>query len=94
MDSAALFKTLTLLRLLAFMVLLYLALGALVERYSTNPESKVRGFFRLLCLPVTKPVSRLLPPGASAQRVLRVSMFVVAALWLVLIVATEALRAA
>lgn len=93
MDSAALFKTLTILRLLAFMVLLYLGLGWLVARYGTRPDSKVRGFFRLLCTPVTKPVSRLLPAGAGEQRVLGVSIGIVAVLWVALIVATEALHA-
>jgi uncharacterized protein YggT (Ycf19 family) len=92
MDSGALVKTLTLLRLLAFMVFLYLALGWLVERYGTRPDSKVRGFFRLICRPVTRPVARLLPRGSGERKVLAVSMGVVACIWVVLILATEALR--
>jgi uncharacterized protein YggT (Ycf19 family) len=94
MDAAALFKILTVLRLLAFMVLIYLGLGWLAERYATRPDSKLRGFFRLLCTPVTRPVARLLPPGAGEGRVLAVSMALVLGVWVVLIVVTEAMRAA
>jgi hypothetical protein len=87
--SPALANLLTLLRLLAFMVLLYLGLGWLAERYATKPDSKVRGFFRLLCTPVTRPVARALGPGAEHRRVLAVSMAVVAGLWIVLVAVTE-----
>jgi hypothetical protein len=90
--DATLFKVFTLLRLLAFMVLLYLGLGWLAERYATRPDSKVRAFFRLLCSPVTRPVSRLVRPGAGEQRVLAVAMGLVGAIWVVLIVATELVR--
>jgi hypothetical protein len=83
---------LKLLRLVAFMVLLYLLLGVLVERYSRKPDSKVKAFFRTLCLPVTKPVARLLSPGAEYRRVLAVSLGVVAGVWVALVAVTEALR--
>jgi hypothetical protein len=85
-------QALTLLRLLAFMVVLYLALGWLVERIVQRPESRLKGFFRLLCSPVTRPVSRLLAPGAAHARVLAVSLGVVGGLWVVLVAASEALR--
>lgn len=94
MDAPALVKTLTLLRLVAFMVLLYLGLGWLSVRYGRNPESKVRAFFRLLCSPITRPVARLMPPGTGEARVLVVSIGIVAGLWLVLVVASEAVQAA
>lgn len=84
-----LLQTLTLLRLVAFMVLLYLALGLLVERFAMRPDSKVRAFFRTLCSPVTRPVSRLLPSGSGERRVLSVSIGLVACVWIALIVATE-----
>jgi uncharacterized protein YggT (Ycf19 family) len=93
MEEPALVKTLTLLRLIAFMVLLYLGLGWFTERYSTRPDSKVRGFFRLLCSPITRPVARLMPSGTGELRVLAVAIGLVAGIWVVLIVATEALRA-
>jgi hypothetical protein len=92
MDST-LVGVFTLLRLLAFMVLLYLGLGWLVERYSTRPDSKVKAFFRLLCSPITRPVSRLLQPGSGERRILAVSIGVVASIWVVLIVVTEVVSA-
>jgi uncharacterized protein YggT (Ycf19 family) len=67
------------------MVLMYLAFAWLVERRSTNPQSKVRAFFRIVCGPVAGPVARFLPPGTSYQRVLVVSMAVVAGVWVLLI---------
>jgi hypothetical protein len=91
--ESPLVSALTLLRLLAFMVLLYLGLGWLTERYVTRPDSKLKGFFRLLCGPVTRLVARAMPGPASQRRLLAVSMGVVAGLWVVLIVVTEVLRA-
>jgi len=88
---ATIAKLVTLLRLLAFMVLIYLGLAWMVERRSQNPESKVRAFFRTLCSPVTGPVGRFLPAGSTYQRVLAVSAGVVAALWVVLIAVDEIL---
>jgi hypothetical protein len=85
-------QALTLLRLLAFMVVLYLALGWLVERYVSRPDSKVKGFFRLLCSPVTRPVGRLLGPGAATTHVLRVSIAIAGGVWAALIVVSEVLR--
>jgi hypothetical protein len=85
-------KLFTLLRLLAFMVLLYLGLGLLTERYVTKPDSKLRAFFRLICSPVTRPIARMLRPGSGERRVLAVSIGVVASIWLVLIVVTEVVR--
>ena len=69
-----LLKIVMVLRLIAFMVLMYLAFAWFVERKSTNPEGKIRAFFRIVCSPVAVPVSRMLGPGASYQRVLVVSM--------------------
>lgn len=91
MEEPALLKTLTLLRLLAFMVVLYLGLGWLAERYVTRPDSKLKGFFRLLASPVTKLVARRMP-GSGERKVLAVSIGLVASLWLVLIVMTEVVR--
>jgi uncharacterized protein YggT (Ycf19 family) len=88
----ALLKIVTVLRLLSFMVVLYLALGWLAERYARKPDGKVRGFFRLVCRPVTAPIARLLPSGAGERRVLEVSLGVVGGLWVVLIIVSEALR--
>jgi uncharacterized protein YggT (Ycf19 family) len=93
MPPDRLFQLFTLLRQLAFMVLLYLALGWLAERYVTKPDSKLRAFFRLICSPVTRPVSRILSSDAQPQRVLAVSMAIVGGVWIALIAVSEALAA-
>jgi uncharacterized protein YggT (Ycf19 family) len=83
-------KLVTMLRLLAFMVLVYLLLAWMVERNSRNPKSKVRAFFRTLCSPATGLAARFLP-GADQDRLLKVSAGVVAAVWVVLIALDEVL---
>lgn len=91
MDAFALFKVVTLLRLVAFMVLVYLGFGLLVERYSRRPGSQLKAFARTVCSPVTRPVARWLAPSSDHWRVLVVSIAVVTALWAVTIVAGRAL---
>jgi len=83
-------KLATLLRLLAFMVLVYLLLAWMVERNSRNPQGKVRAFFRILTSPVTGLAARYLP-GADQDRLLKVSAGVVAAVWVVMIALDELL---
>ena len=84
-----LLKIVMVLRLIAFMVLMYLALAWFVERKSTNPEGKIRAFFRIVCSPVAVPVWRMLGSGASYERVLVVSMLLVGATWAMLIALNE-----
>jgi uncharacterized protein YggT (Ycf19 family) len=84
----------TLLRLVSFMVLVYLLLGLLVEVNSRKPDSKLKAFFRLVCSPVTRPVSRLVAEGTTHVRLLAVSIGVVGVLWVVSIVLSDVLRAA
>lgn len=86
-------KVVTLLRFLAFMVLVYVGLGWVVERYSRVPGSRLKGFFRLVCSPVTRPVARFLPSGTAHGRVLAVTFGLVAALWVVFVALDQALRA-
>ena len=85
-------KILTLLRLVAFMVIVYLAFGLLVERYSKKPDSQLKAFARIVCSPVTRPVARHLAPGADQRRLLLVGMAVVAAFWAVVVVLDAVLR--
>lgn len=87
-------KILTLLRLVAFMVLVYLAFGLLVERFSKKPESQLKAFARTICSPVTRPVARLLAPGASHRSVLLNALGVVAVLWTVIVILQRALTPA
>ena len=85
-------KILTLLRLVAFMVMFYLAFGLLVERYSTKPESQLKAFARTICSPVTRLVARFLAPGADQRRLLLVGVGVVGVFWAVVVVLAELLR--
>jgi hypothetical protein len=78
------YAILTLLRLLAFMVLVYLGLGWLVARRS-DPDGTLRAFFRVVCSPVTRLVARCLPPGAPEERVLRMSFLAVSVAWMGLV---------
>lgn len=84
-----LLKIVMVLRLIAFMVLMYLAFAWFVERKSTNPQGKIRAFFRIVCAPIAVPVSRRLRPGTSYERVLVVSMLLVGATWAMLIALNE-----
>ncbi|HSB19002.1 MAG TPA: hypothetical protein VLD85_03225 [Anaeromyxobacteraceae bacterium] len=89
--SPVLLRLVTMLRLLAFMVLIYAGLAWIVERRSQNPQSKVRAFFRLLISPVVRLVARFLPPGTAYVRVLAVTTGVVAAVWVALVILDEVL---
>jgi uncharacterized protein YggT (Ycf19 family) len=89
--ALALLKLVTMLRLLAFMVLIYAGLAWIAERTIAKPDSKVKAFFRILCAPVAGPVARLLHPGAGRQRVLAVSTGAAAAVWVALVVLDEVL---
>jgi hypothetical protein len=92
MESELPFKLATLLRIVAFMVVVYLGFGLLVERYSTKPDSQLKAFARTVCSPITRPVARWLGPGADQRRVLLVSMAVMVGIWAVTVVAAKALR--
>ncbi|HSN90011.1 MAG TPA: hypothetical protein VLS93_02185 [Anaeromyxobacteraceae bacterium] len=93
MEPELALKVVTLVRLVCWMLLIYLGLGWIVERRSRKPDSQLKGFFRLLCKPITWPVARfLLPPGAPYERVLLTSMLAVGVVWAASIVASGALR--
>ena len=85
-------KIVTLVRLLCWMLLIYLGLGWIVERRSRKPDSQLKAFFRMLCRPLTWPVRRLLQPGTPYQRVLLVTMAAVGAVWVATILASGELR--
>jgi hypothetical protein len=84
-------KIVYLLRFAAFMVLVYLAFGWLVELWSKKPDSRLKDFFRLLCSPITRPIARRMPKGSTYQRVLGVSLVVVGAVWAAFVILYEAL---
>jgi hypothetical protein len=91
-EPTLLLKILTLLRLLAFMLFVYLGFGLLVERVSKRPDSQLKAFARIVCSPMTRPVGRWLGPGADQRRLLLVSMAIVAAVWAVVVIAAKAVR--
>lgn len=86
------FKIATLFRIVAFMLIVYLGFGLLVERYSTKPDSQLKAFARTVCSPITRPVARYLGPGSDHRRVLFVSVGVVAVFWALSVMAARLLR--
>ena len=76
-------------RLIAFMLLVYLAFGLLVEWRSVREGSKLKGFARLLCRPLTAPVARFSEPNTPYVQVLRRTAIVAVAIWAVFVVASE-----
>jgi hypothetical protein len=74
------------------MVAVYLLFGLAVERYGPRRGGRLRAFTRLLCSPITRPVTRFLAPGASERRVLAVSFAIVAVSWAILVALDTALR--
>ena len=80
-----LYNVLTLFRLVAFMVLVYVGLGWLVERRSRDPDSKLRAFFHIVCSPVTWLVAKRMKPGTPKERIFRMSFLAVALVWMLLI---------
>ncbi len=73
------------------MVGVYLLFGLCVARLAPA-GGQLAAFARLLCSPVTRPVARALPPGASERRVLAVALAVAGALWALLVAVDTALR--
>jgi hypothetical protein len=92
-EPELLLKILTLLRLVAFMLFVYLLFGLVVERYSRRPDSQLKAFARTVCSPMTRPVARFIAPGADYRRLLLISMVIVAAIWSVVVIAAKAVRA-
>jgi len=76
-------------RLVAYMALVYALFGLVVEALSRRPDSKLRAFARLICSPLTRPVAALSGGGLEYPRLLRRTVWAVAALWAVLWVASE-----
>jgi hypothetical protein len=82
-------KALLLGRLVAFMLVVYVGFGLLVEWRSRREGSKLKAFARLLCRPLVFPVARFSPEGTPYITVLRRTAIAVVAVWLVFIVASE-----
>lgn len=90
MDSD-LAKVLLLGRLIAFMLLVYVGFGLVVEWRSRQEGSKLKAFGRLLCRPLVAPVAKLSPEGTPYISILRRTAIAVLAVWIAFIVASEVL---
>ncbi len=86
-------KVLLLGRLVAFMLVVYVGFGLVVEWRSRREGSKLKAFGRLLCRPLVFPIARLSPEGTPYLTLLRRTAVAVAAVWVVFIVASEVLLA-
>ena len=82
-------KVLLLVRFVAFLALVYLLLDLLVSRLLRNPASRIRGFFTLVASPLTRPVRAFLPPTASDDQVRFAALGLVAAVWIVVVLASR-----
>ena len=84
-------KVLLLGRLVAFMLVVYVGFGLVVEWRSRREGSKLKAFGRLLCRPLVFPIARFSPEGTPYITILRRTAIAVAAVWVVFIVASEVL---
>lgn len=82
-------KVLLLGRLIAFMLMVYVGFGLVVEWRSRREGSRLKAFARLLCRPLVVPVARLSPEGTPYLTILRRTAIAVLAVWLAFIVASE-----
>ena len=89
--NADLAKLLLLGRLVSFMLVIYVGFGLLVEWRSRREGSKLKGFGRLLCRPLTAPIAMLSPEGTPYLVILKRTAIAVAAVWIFFVVASEVL---
>lgn len=89
MSTPELLRLLLLLRMVAFLVFMYLIFGWIVERTARDPESKLRGFARLICSPLTKPVSMMMAAESPYPLVLRNTLYVFAGIWFTIFALSE-----
>lgn len=82
-------KVLLLGRLIAFMLMVYVGFGLVVEWRSRREGSKLKAFARLLCRPLVVPVARLSPEGTPYITILRRTAIAVLAVWLAFILVSE-----
>lgn len=82
-------KVLLLGRLVAFMLVVYVGFGLIVEWRSRREGSKLKAFGRLLCRPLVFPIARFSAEGTPYVTILRRTAIAVVATWLFFIVASE-----
>lgn len=84
-------RLLLLLRLVAFMAVIYLALHVAVARWSRKPGSKLLWFFEVVTAPLLRLTSWLAPAGTGAAGLRLWALGCFAALWLAALVLVERL---
>lgn len=90
MASPELLRILLLVRMIVFLAFMYLVFGWIVERATAaNPASKMRGFARLICSPLTKPVALVTGASEPYARLLRHSLWVFFGLWAAMFAISE-----
>ncbi len=82
------FRVLFILRFLAFMAIVYLALHMVVAPWLRKPGSKVAAFFSTLTSPLTRPVRAFLGSEMPETRVRLITLAVLVVLWLAFAVLT------
>lgn len=82
-------RLLLLARVIAYMALVYVGFGLVIEATSKKPDSKLKAFARLICSPLTKPVAALAAKDTPYPRVLRRTAMIVGGIWALLLVASE-----
>jgi len=85
-------RILLLVRLIAFIGVLYLALHILVARLSSKPGSRLLWFFEVLTAPLTRAVARVAGAQTSPERLRWLALAAIGAIWVAAIVAAESLN--
>ena len=76
------FRALFILRFLAFMATVYLALHIVVAPWIRKPGSKVGAFFSILTSPLTRPMRAFLGPATPEPRVRLLTLAALVVIWL------------
>lgn len=77
-----LFRVLYVLRFIAFMGVVYLALHLIVGRLFRSPQSKVAAFFTIVTAPLVRPIRGILRAGRSEQQIRLAAFLAFLVLWL------------
>ncbi len=86
-----LLRVLFVLRLLAFMGVVYMALHVLIALLIHKPDSKIAAFFTVVTSPLVRPVRALAPPGTAESRLRLFTLVALVAVWIVLASVTAVL---
>jgi hypothetical protein len=83
-----LLRLLFVLRLVAFMGVVYMVLHVVIAPLIRKPDSKIAAFLTLLTSPLVRPVRALAPPGTPETRLRLLTLFALLAVWVLLLAIT------